>query len=248
MQGIYMIRNTTNEKVYIGSAVDIEARWREHKSSLQLKKHHSVLLQRSFNKNGIESFEFSVIEIVTDLDELIPAEQQWIDHYRCYEPVKGYNICKQAGNSLGYKHTEESLRVMRDTRLKYTGERHPRYGAKLSEESRKKISENRKGKMTGTEHFAYGKPIKDHVREAVIRANTGRKQTAEDRQKKSLSHTGKHVGENNNFAKLTIEVVVAIKRGLVDGMAGRALANKFGVSEQNISAIKHGRSWSHVVI
>ena len=58
----------------------------------------------------------------------------------------------------------------------------------------------------------------------------------------------RHVGENNNFAKLTIEVVVAIKRGLVDGMAGRALANKFGVSEQNISAIKHGRSWSHVVI
>lgn len=32
--GIYEIVNTTNQKKYIGSAVDIKARWRSHRHEL----------------------------------------------------------------------------------------------------------------------------------------------------------------------------------------------------------------------
>jgi len=43
--GIYKIRNKQNNKVYIGSAVDIKKRWRDHKWNLKENKHHNPHLQ-----------------------------------------------------------------------------------------------------------------------------------------------------------------------------------------------------------
>ena len=40
--GIYKIVNLINGKVYIGSAVNFEKRWREHRRGLISKNHHSI--------------------------------------------------------------------------------------------------------------------------------------------------------------------------------------------------------------
>lgn len=41
MIGIYMIRNKTTNKVYIGQSTDISLRWKDHKSLLNKGTHHN---------------------------------------------------------------------------------------------------------------------------------------------------------------------------------------------------------------
>lgn len=62
--GIYRIRNTLNEKVYVGSAVDIRKRWQGHKSHLDEGVHHCRYLQRAWLKHGEIAFVFEFIEAV----------------------------------------------------------------------------------------------------------------------------------------------------------------------------------------
>ena len=62
MCGVYMIKNKINGKFYIGSSVDITYRWARHKRQLRNGNHHSIHLQRAWDKYGEENFEFKVIE------------------------------------------------------------------------------------------------------------------------------------------------------------------------------------------
>lgn len=99
--GIYEIVNTINGNRYVGSAVNIEKRWYEHKRTLQNKKHQNPHLQRAWNKYGADSFKFHVIEHCFFF-MLVPREQYYID-----ELNPEYNISPTAGSPLGVKHTEE---------------------------------------------------------------------------------------------------------------------------------------------
>lgn len=92
--GIYKILNTNNNKVYIGSSKEIEKRWKRHKTELKNNKHHSLKLQRAWNKENDPSvFEFSIVEECS-VDQLMGREQEWIDNTQSY--YKGYNCCKYA--------------------------------------------------------------------------------------------------------------------------------------------------------
>jgi len=101
--GIYQIKNITNNHVYVGSAVDIEGGFRTHKSSLNKKKHHSIYLQRAWNKYGASNFVFEILESVDVLENLIKREQFYLD-----EINPEYNVCKTAGSCLGIKFSVES--------------------------------------------------------------------------------------------------------------------------------------------
>ena len=45
MIGVYKIINLQTNKIYVGSSVDIEGRWKQHKKLLLKNKHHSIRLQ-----------------------------------------------------------------------------------------------------------------------------------------------------------------------------------------------------------
>tara|TARA_R110000868_G_scaffold101057_1_gene278216 strand:- start:16172 stop:17002 length:831 start_codon:yes stop_codon:yes gene_type:complete len=108
LTGVYQIRNIINGKIYIGSASgSFAARWRCHKSDLNLSKHHSVTLQRSWKKYGKDAFAFEVL-LVCEPELCIANEQKFIDELKSCDPEIGYNMVKLAGSSLGYKHSEES--------------------------------------------------------------------------------------------------------------------------------------------
>ncbi len=47
--GIYQITCSINNKIYIGSSCNIDARWMDHKSRLQANKHPNSFLQNSWN-------------------------------------------------------------------------------------------------------------------------------------------------------------------------------------------------------
>jgi group I intron endonuclease len=100
--GIYKISNIINNHCYIGSAVDINGRWRTHKSNLKNGIHHSIYLQRAWDKYGEYNFEFSILEKCED-NKLIEREQFYFDGIN-----PEYNICKVAGSCLGVKFSKES--------------------------------------------------------------------------------------------------------------------------------------------
>ena len=50
---IYGIRHIASGRIYVGSAVRTNARWRQHRSQLQRGTHHSRYLQAAWSKNRI---------------------------------------------------------------------------------------------------------------------------------------------------------------------------------------------------
>lgn len=90
--GVYAIKNTLNGKMYVGSTYCFKTRWRRHRQCLRGGYHHSVHLQRSYDKIGESRFVFIVLEECEKIREtLIWLEQKYID-----ELHPEYNICKTA--------------------------------------------------------------------------------------------------------------------------------------------------------
>lgn len=97
--GIYLIKNIKNNKIYVGSASGrgFKSRWVCHKSLLRRNKHHSIHLQRAWNKDGENSFVFIILEYCSP-QECINREQFYLDSL-----LPEYNICKIANSRLGIK-------------------------------------------------------------------------------------------------------------------------------------------------
>lgn len=151
--GIYNIVNLLNYKIYVGSAVWFNHRWRMHKSDLNLNKHCNKHLQKAWNKYGKECFSFEILEIVIDRDDLLKREQFWIDRLNPDIPEIGYNILPIAGSRLGAKHTEEyklkqSLRYKGKKRSAAAVEKtaNSNRGKKRSDETKAKMSAWQKGR------------------------------------------------------------------------------------------------------
>ena len=89
--GIYKIQNKINNKIYIGQSVNIERRWKDHRSSYKDENDHSynTHLYRSMRKYGIENFDFSIIEIC-EPNQLNEKERYWIERYDSF--FNGYNL------------------------------------------------------------------------------------------------------------------------------------------------------------
>lgn len=102
--GIYQIRNTVNGKVYVGSALNVQQRWWDHRKYLKKGTHHSQHLQHAWDKYGAPAFSFEVIELARQ-EELIIREQFYIDSFSV---VGLYNTNPRAGSSLGMKHSEQA--------------------------------------------------------------------------------------------------------------------------------------------
>lgn len=104
--GIYEIVNSVNGKRYIGSAVNVARRIKEHSSRLICGEHGNRHLQRGWLKYGKDNFTFRKLLICAPRN-LLMYEQRLID---ALNPE--YNICKRAGSLLGHSWTDESRKKM----------------------------------------------------------------------------------------------------------------------------------------
>ncbi len=89
--GIYQIENIINEKIYIGSSIDIEKRIYKHLWLLRNNHHDNNHLQNSYNEHGEENFEFSVLEYC-DVDNLVGRENYYIESMCTCDSECGYNL------------------------------------------------------------------------------------------------------------------------------------------------------------
>lgn len=124
--GIYAIRNFQTDKIYIGQAVNIYKRWKNHRIELRLNRHGNRYLQSAYNKYGSVNLVFYVMEYcnTASLDD---REQFYMDLYNSYDREDGYNLSPTAGGSCtGFKHSEETKAEWSKNRI----------GKKRSEEGR----------------------------------------------------------------------------------------------------------------
>ena len=72
--GIYMIKNKKTGQIYIGQSNNIEVRF--------LKHCNISLVDIDIAINGVDNFDFSIVEETIDLDE---REKFWIEYYNTYK-------------------------------------------------------------------------------------------------------------------------------------------------------------------
>src|ERR1041385_2441419 len=98
MLGVFLIRNTTNNKVYLGSGIDIQGIVNRHRFALSMGGHQSKALQKDWNELGADKFEFEILDQMEPRDE--PAfdarrelqfmEEMWLEKLEPYGE-RGYN-------------------------------------------------------------------------------------------------------------------------------------------------------------
>ncbi len=147
---IYQIRNTSNGRVYVGSAVRLAKRWKEHLRDLRAGRHHSQKLQNAWNKYGEESFEFSILEAVFDKSKLLDQEQYWID-LLCAANRVNYNISISAASPMLGRSPSTETRAR--LALAMTGNKHG-IGHRWTDEQRAQMSLSRTGQKRTPEQRA----------------------------------------------------------------------------------------------
>lgn len=112
--GVYAIHNTITDWRYIGSSLDVERRWQEHRVLLRQGRHHNHALQAAWRRHGEDSFVFVLIEeaapkaerrsgpLSKEMPEVIAIEQAWADHFapRVYNRHRHSWVVGRAGSQI----------------------------------------------------------------------------------------------------------------------------------------------------
>jgi len=96
---IYIIKNTVNNKVYVGQTkVSVQQRWKEH---LRHAPYGDQIINRAMNKYGTDKFYVETLE-TCPLGILDEREIYYINLYDSTDKSKGYNV-SIGGNTPKFK-------------------------------------------------------------------------------------------------------------------------------------------------
>lgn len=252
--GVYSITNAKTQKRYIGSSVNIEKRWKQHRIDLRARKHHSRHLQAAWDKYGEDVFRFELVT-TCEREDLVAQEQFWIDAFQAADYKHGYNLAPVADSALGTKRSAETkaklsashkgYKPSEETRARLSiairaAQNRPEVRAKrvASHLGQKRSPEARANMSAARLGWQYSPETRAKMSEAAKRRRT----TAETRAKMSATH---HKLSSGNY-KLIDDDVRQIRRLLSMGKTQDEIAAMFGVSSSCISHIKSGKNWSHV--
>lgn len=161
----YVIRNISNGKIYVGSSVDSRKRFWEHRKMLRSNTHHSIALQRAWNKYGEDFFKFEVLEVFNTKEEIRNAEQLLLDEH--YGKPNCYNTSSDATAPMRNATPEMRKHQADKTREFLAVNPHPRQGYKFTEEELVRAKEQGKNNPKGVDHYRYGKTLSDEVKAKI---------------------------------------------------------------------------------
>jgi hypothetical protein len=115
--GVFLIRNLVNDKVFVGSTVNLDAMFNRIRFQLYAGAHPVKSLEDDWKRFGAGQFSFEVVEEVLPREDpnydykadLVTLEDLWLEKLAPYGD-KGYNEKK--------KTTEERLRMISENRNK----------------------------------------------------------------------------------------------------------------------------------
>ena len=133
--GIYLLHNNVNGKSYVGSGIDLRKRLSTYYFPSRLMDGRHI--SNSLLKYGHVSFSVVILDVLgitgsCNKIELINKEQEYLN---LYKPI--LNLNPLAGSSMGFKHSEESKRLIPEFRK----------GKPLSSETKKRLSELFSGEL-----------------------------------------------------------------------------------------------------
>ena len=145
-------------------------------------------IKNAFNKYGKENFEFKIIKVCKE-KYLDRFEKLYIRINDTQTPKKGYN--KETGGGLNKHHSEETKKKISESKK----------GTTLSEETKKKIGEKNKGKTLSEEtkkkvsennaRYWEGKTFSKEHKKKLSEANKGKTLSEETKKKISEANKGK---------------------------------------------------------
>ena len=177
---IYCIKNTINNKEYIGLTTrTLEHRWKQHiyESNKKDSWEWNTPLGNAIKKYGKDSFQVFVLEECYSETELKQKEIQLIRERKSLASENGYNLTLGGDGRLGYKLSEETKRKI--------GEGN--FGKVMSNEAKEKMSVAAKKRSVGKLSPMDGKKHTEESKQKIISFLTGRKHSEESKRKCSES-------------------------------------------------------------
>lgn len=209
---IYIIKNNITQDIYVGSTNDFKKRVKTHLRALLKNKHHSIFLQRAFNKYGEKNFVF-LLYLECEPDQRLELENRYIK-----ELNPAYNISKNAIAPMdGRKHTEETKQKMSKSSRRISGKNHHGYGKKWTQELREKILTSRIG---GKRTLETRKKMSDTAK----RINSISRVDRDKIKKKIIDQFGNVYASLTEAAKKTGTSTQAI----CDNLKGRSISTRKG--------------------
>ena len=199
---IYVIRNTSNAKIYVGKAADPQQRWYGH--TLQARRGDSTPVHRAMRKYGLSAFMMDVIAVFFDEEDCFAFERAEIARLRTCDRRFGYNISSGGEGPCGVIPSAETRKRMSAARKgrpghKWTDDERARHiairrGRKLgprSEEQRARHRVAMAGHRLSDDAMkkawaaTRGRPISDEHRAKISAASKGRPKSEETRRRMS---------------------------------------------------------------
>ncbi len=190
--------------VYVGSSCNMYVRYNAHLVRLRAGKHYNNIFNRLFAKYGEGSLTFSILEFCVK-ELLIEREQYWLDYYRGLNAEKIMNLTEVVNAPMyGKTHTEETKRKISENRTV----------VHLTDDWKRKISEGNKG----------------------TRGSVGRVTSIETKKKLSNAMLGKNA---KTFSVVSPNGIVYVRSNI------SAFAREYGLDRSNLGALINGKRDSY---
>lgn len=215
VSGIYMITSPSGLK-YVGQSACIKSRLIDHKCPSRKKLGHKISLE--FRKYPLDLFVYEILE-TCEPSALNEREMFWI---KSIDPELNISIGGNAHN--GCKVSDEMKLRLRDA-----GKR--QWDNKTPEDKQKIIRDNLTGRSSG---FSHSKGTKEKISKSL----TGKKQSSETKEKRSLAMKVSMIGNKNgekSVASVKGGEIVKIYDSLLDASLD------VGIDSSGISKVLSGR-------
>jgi group I intron endonuclease len=183
--GIYKITSPSG-RVYIGESKDVMSRWLDYKG-LNCKSQRKVY--SSLKKYKYDNHIFEIVEECS-FEDLLCRERYWQDFYDVLNG--GLNLKLTQCGDLKMEHSKESRgRISSSRKGKYTGEDNPFYGKTHTGESIEKIRKYKTGRKLKP-HSEESKKIMSEGKKGELNPMFGKDFSKEHRDKLSEAHIKRH--------------------------------------------------------
>ena len=142
--GIYRITDAKTGRFYVGSSVNVAARWRQHQYRLAKGTHPNPMLQAVHNADATRLSIALVEEVAPTREALLAAEQDALDAAGVGTNRLCMNVLAVAGSHLGRKRSEATRAALAAAQR----------GKKASPETKAKMRAAKVGKKQSREHVA----------------------------------------------------------------------------------------------
>ena len=229
-KGIYGIRNIKSGRIYVGQTIyNFGDRRDAHFSMLRNGKHPVKKMQEDFNYLGCTNFEFVILHDLKENEDIDELERYYIAIYK----EKGLSYNTLDGGKRGYSmpplSTETRKHIGELNRVRLTG-------SKLSEDTRKKMSESHKS-LSQTQK----QDLVERARK-LGKSHKGKKWTEEQRQ--AFIEEQKYKPRS---AKYTLEQIKEIRKLYEhEGLTPKEIAIRFNIPVGTIRQIVTYKRWKNI--